>query len=313
MQETVTQDREKYLGGSDIPAVMGISPFVKRFDLLKYKAEIEKPSFQGNEYTEYGNEMEGKIRDYINEGCSYGQYEEDQIIVPHDGIDWRYHSDGYNEKTNTVLEIKTTSQIHDIADEYKVYLVQLLFGMLVHNAPSGMLAVYERPEDMNTDFDEDRLQIFDIYTSDYTLLMQEILASIDMFNEDLSYLKENKDAEECMLPTRAEIMDMSDTEWQIAGVSLKAMFLLEHEKDIMTAIKQLKDRLREKMERNAIYSVKFNNTTVSYVPAKEDTYKEEFDVESFSKDHPRLAKKYLVQKTVKGKASYVAIRHSKGE
>ena len=37
----VTLNRERGIGGSDVAAVMGISPFTTRFDLLKYKAGIK--------------------------------------------------------------------------------------------------------------------------------------------------------------------------------------------------------------------------------------------------------------------------------
>ena len=50
----VTIDRDKYIGGSDIPIIMGISPFKSRFDLLLEKAGYLENDFKGNEYTEYG-------------------------------------------------------------------------------------------------------------------------------------------------------------------------------------------------------------------------------------------------------------------
>ena len=59
----VTIDRFKWIGGSDIPAIMGISPFTTRFDLLLFKAELKENDFKGNEYTRYGQVMEPKIRD----------------------------------------------------------------------------------------------------------------------------------------------------------------------------------------------------------------------------------------------------------
>lgn len=40
MQETVKQDRDKYIGGSDIPVIMNLSPYKTRFDLLLEKATI---------------------------------------------------------------------------------------------------------------------------------------------------------------------------------------------------------------------------------------------------------------------------------
>ena len=66
MQKSVNEDRDKYIGGSDIPIIMGISPFKTRFDLLLEKAGLKENDFTGNEYTEYGNVMESKIRDYVN-------------------------------------------------------------------------------------------------------------------------------------------------------------------------------------------------------------------------------------------------------
>ena len=64
--QAVTVDREKYIGGSDIPIIMEISPFKTRFDLLLEKAQLKENTFLGNEYTEFGNELEAKIRNYIN-------------------------------------------------------------------------------------------------------------------------------------------------------------------------------------------------------------------------------------------------------
>ena len=66
MQESVKQDREKFIGGSDIPIIMELSPFKSRFDLLLEKAGYKKNDFDGNVFTEYGNKMESKIRDHIN-------------------------------------------------------------------------------------------------------------------------------------------------------------------------------------------------------------------------------------------------------
>ena len=127
MQETVKQDREKYIGGSDIPVIMNLSPFKSRFDLLLEKAGYKENDFEGNVYTEYGNTMESKIREAINsqikepftEGKHIREAEADEII----GV--RIHTDG--ENSDSILEIKTTSQIYPCVDDYKLYLVQLLF------------------------------------------------------------------------------------------------------------------------------------------------------------------------------------------
>ena len=66
MQDSVKQDRDKYIGGSDIPIIMRLSPYKSRYDLLLEKAGYKEDTFEGNIYTEYGNTMEPKIREYIN-------------------------------------------------------------------------------------------------------------------------------------------------------------------------------------------------------------------------------------------------------
>ena len=87
--QAVTVDREKYIGGSDIPIIMGISPFKTRFDLLLEKAGLKENDFTGNEYTEYGNKLEPKIRDFINENRE-DKFEEGKYIEN----DIRCHTDG---------------------------------------------------------------------------------------------------------------------------------------------------------------------------------------------------------------------------
>ena len=64
--QAVRENREKYIGGSDIPIIMGLSQFKSRFDLLLEKAELKENNFDGNEYTDYGNILEPKIREHIN-------------------------------------------------------------------------------------------------------------------------------------------------------------------------------------------------------------------------------------------------------
>ena len=57
--------------------------------------------------------------------------------------DIRIHTDG--EDKDCILEIKTTSQIHENVDDYKVYLVQLLFYMQNVNVEHGLLPAKSIP------------------------------------------------------------------------------------------------------------------------------------------------------------------------
>ena len=196
--QNVTIDRDKYIGGSDIPSIMGISPFKTRWQLLQEKAGLLENDFEGNIYTEYGNVMEEKIRNYINE-TEKVKFEEGKYI---DGY-IRCHTDGIN--SDTVLEIKTTSQVHNKVDDYKVYLVQLLFYMYHTKRKKGKLAVYARPTNFDETFNKDLVQVYDIKLSDYKELVNNINNSVEKFIEDLEKIKNNPFlTEEELLPVTVQ-------------------------------------------------------------------------------------------------------------
>ena len=301
--QNVTIDREKYIGGSDIPAIMGISPFKKRFDLLLEKAQLKDNDFNGNEYTEYGNELEPKIRDYVN-SFSKKEYLEDKVIKD----DLRYHSDGFNGEC--VLEIKTTSNIHDDVNDYKVYLVQLLFGMQMHNVKYGMLAVYQRPEDFNTEFDSDRLTTYQINIKDYKDLLEDINVAVDQFRKDLVKLKENPFlTEEDLQPN--EVIELSNKviafEQQLASYKL-----LEEQ------YKAVKEELYKAMQDYQIKKWTTNNgVQITRVDGSEDSTVtvQKFNEEKLKEDNLELYQKYVeeVQQTKKGRAGYLKITLPKGE
>lgn len=187
----VTIDREKWIGGSDIPAIMGISPFTPRFDLLLFKACLLKNDFKGNEYTQYGTLMEPKIRDYINKTFKK-RYIPSRHVFGKKG--YRCHTDG--EDKDSILEIKTTSKDCKTIRGYKIYLVQLLFYMYNIGKKKGKLVVYIRPKDFNENLDENRIKIFDIKLEDYTDLIEEIEEAIKKFKEDLKKVENNPLIEE---------------------------------------------------------------------------------------------------------------------
>lgn len=187
----VTIDRFKWIGGSDIPAIMGISPFTTRFDLLLFKAELKENDFKGNEYTRYGQVMEPKIRNYINK-----EYKLKYRPSKHEFIEKRYrcHTDG--EDKNSILEIKTTSKDCKTIRGYKIYLVQLLFYMYNIGKEEGKLVVYIRPEDFNEDLDTERIKIFNIRLEDYKDLVQEIEEEVIKFKKDIKRVLDNPLIEE---------------------------------------------------------------------------------------------------------------------
>lgn len=297
MEYDVTIDRDKYIGGSDIPAIMGISPFKTRWDLLQEKAGLKVDEFTGNKYTEYGNIMEPQIRAYINRKLKK-KFEPNQII----NGDIRCHTDGFNG--SCVLEIKTTSNIHDTVDEYKLYLVQLLKYMEENGVKKGKLAVYNRPEDFNPDFDADRLSVYDIDIKRYTNLLTEINDEITRFRADLERLKNNPLlSEQDFQPNELVAISQKVVEIERRMAELKA---LEAEQ------KKVKQTLYEAMTKHNVKTWETpNGIKIARVDAVEATVEivTEFDEETFKAENPALYNMYQhdVEKKKAGKSGYVKI------
>ena len=313
MQETVRIDRQHYIGGSDIPAIMNLSSFKTRYQLLREKAGLEVSDFEGNAYTEFGQEMEGKIRDYVNltTGAMFteGKHFEKIFIdgVEQDDIGIRCHTDGENDVA--ILEIKTTSQIYNDVSEYKNYLVQLLFYMHVAKRDKGVLAVYERPDDFSTEFDSTRLQIFDVRMETFDALKDLIVKEVEKFVIDRHKLIENPFlTEEELLPK-----DIS----KIADGLLILENRIKEFKAVEKEYEKQKESLLKAMQDAGIPSWRTTNgyliTAVEEVPSTTTT-EEVLDEESLKKNLPELFKSeaeggYMktVTKTKNGRKAYLKI------
>lgn len=293
--QDVTKDRDKYIGGSDIAAILNISKFKTRWQLLKEKAGVEESSFTGNAYTEYGNELEPKIREYVNEELDH-HFIEGKVIDDY----LRYHADGVDFNDKCVLEIKTTSDIHDDIWGYKHYLCQLLMGMWMYNYKRGILAVYHRPDDFNKNFDSDRLQIFTIRYEQFEEFWKEIFSEIKRFREDWLKLMENPFMTEEEFQPK-EIVEIAD----------KVLILesqIEIYKQIEKEYKDAKASLKAGMEK---YNIKMwttpSGTKITLVPDGEQTTEKKFNEKQFKEDNPELYERYCEDVTKKGKAGYVRI------
>ena len=311
MQDSVNKDREKYIGGSDIPIIMNLSPFKSRFDLLLEKAGYKKDEFEGNIYTEYGNTLEPIIRDFINSGIK-DPFTEGKHIREADAdeiIGTRIHTDGENK--DTILEIKTTGTATDNIEDYKLYLVQLVYYMYLTGKTYGLLAVYERPENLSTELDAKRLHLFNIARGEDFIesLIAEISEAIEHFIEDLAKVKENP------FITEAELLPV-----EIPDITNKILALesqLNYYKNVEATIKAEKERLRQAMIKAMIPSFTTpNGTKVTLVKDADDTLKEstELDIDLLKKDKPELFKPvaeggYMVTKQTiqKGKKGYILI------
>jgi hypothetical protein len=298
----VTIDRDKYIGGSDIPAILGISKFKTRWKLLLEKAGLEENTFKGSRITEYGHIIEPQVRNHLN--LTYNTN-----FVPNRVIngDIRYHSDGFDGKR--VLEVKSTVDIYSTADAYKVYLVQLLKGMEENGVDEGILAVYHRPDDFDPVFDASRLQVFGIVMDDYSNLLAYVNREIDKFRVDLERLKENPLlSEQDFLPSGSLV--------QLADKVAKFENQLASLKEIENQCKEAKKALYNEMLKRNVKSWSMPNgtklTRVDEVPASTKLVGE-LDVERFKRECPATFDRYcrLVEKKTSGKAGFVRITLAK--
>lgn len=302
--KNVLVDRIHRLGGSEIPSVMGISPFKTRWQLLQEKAGIIEPEVVDNKFVDYGMEMEKYIRDYVNYLDEYekDQFSEDSLVISDNIIDTSCNVDGRN--SDTILEIKTTSHIYDNVDDYKIYLVQLLYYMYNYKYKKGLLVIYRRPEDFSTDFDPEQLMLYNVNIGDYSNLIEEIKKAVSQFRVDLSKLKENPDLQESdFIPT--DIVNYVN-QIQVIEDRLKVYKQLEKEQE------ELKLKLYESMLEAGVKTwVTTNNlkiTLVNEVPSSVVT-EEKFDEETFKKENEEEYKKYLktVEKKKNGRKGYIKI------
>lgn len=136
--KNVTENREKYVGGSDLPALLNISDYKTQFELAKEKAGITKIESIGSEYTKYGHLMEPHIRGYINNKFGYN-------FAPATNIDnelgIRSNCDGLDPEAKTLLEVKTNKGDLEMED-LETYIVQIQLYLYQFNVESCILTQY---------------------------------------------------------------------------------------------------------------------------------------------------------------------------
>lgn len=177
----VEQDRHLYIGGSDLPYILG---YAEKFGetimgFAKQKLGIIPRTFKGNEYTRYGHVMEPMVRDYINNVFKYN-FKEDSKIDSSRG--YRGNCDGLDRKKSTLLEVKTFRGKLDI----KYYEPQCQFYMDIFDVDECLLVGYERPADFYSGVDyelENADHFFDYSFDSQNITVYKISRNKEMFEE----------------------------------------------------------------------------------------------------------------------------------
>lgn len=312
----VTIDRQKYIGGSDLPNILGLN-LVKYgksvFEFAKEKAGIIPTTFKGNEYTRYGQLMEPIIRDYINSkyGCNY---RESTVIDKERG--YRGNTDGIDENAEIpLIEIKTFG--NELDDEY--YDPQCQFYEETFKQPACRLVGYRRPVDFytgvdyelehddscfNLEFDENRIVEVIIYrNSDEWNSIEKVVLR---FKHSVEALKENPNMTEDefnQIFYGADVISVSNKVVELEEKVTNAK-LLEEE------LKRQKEKLYKLFDEKNIIS--FETDNVKFTKVAPTTYERvSIDTVNLQKDYKDIYDKYKIVKSV-NKKGYILITTKKG-
>ena len=310
----VTVDRHKYVGGSDLPSILGLNAKYGKnvFEFAKEKAGIVPSGFNGNQFTKYGQLMEPIIRDYINSvyGCNYI---EDTIIDTVRG--YRGNTDGIDRDAEIpLLEVKTFGEELDIP----FYEPQCQFYMETFNKRAVRLVGYKRPSDFytgidyelefddsyfNLEFDENNIVEHIIYRD--SNMWAKIEERIQAFKNAVGELKKRPEMSEDEFNSIFYGMDLVST--------VNAVTLLENQltslKQVEGEYKKAKEELYRIFEEKGIISFDTPKMKITKVdPTSYDTVS--IDTKKLKEENEEIYEKYKVVKTTNRKG-YILITTKK--
>lgn len=282
----VTEKRTQYVGGSDVPVILGLSKYKTQYELAREKAGIVQPEFISNPYIQFGNKMEPFIREYINTVNSLNFITE-TFVDKQNMI--RSNVDGIDLENKILLEIKT----HGANPAEKVYEAQMQLYFHQTGCSYGWLAMYHRPSDFDLEFDRENLVIKEIERD--TGYIEKILDAIETFWIRVEYLKEKPDM------TESEYYSIgNDVDKLVARVERFELEMIEFEKKtkvLKEQQKEYREQLYQKMEENDIKKIDTGDIVITRVLP---TTRLSVDSTRLKKEKPDIYDQYLKKANVKG-------------
>ena len=297
---TVTKDRDYWIGGSDIPAILEKSSFSSRYELIENKLFPQEDSTNANflqKYIDFGNHMEPIIREYINNelGTKYKptHKENSEFRI-------RGNVDGFDpDAPIPLLEIKTYGNTARM-EEYKL---QVQLYMYIFDVNQCLLVGYKREEetedfsfnDFKMEFDENN--ITQVIINRDNQLIEHILTEVDKFIEELDYCKsEVENGSE--MPSQMDLLMSSEASPLVDVLSEYGSITtaLEEMKELKKQEKQMRDELLELMQK---YDIKKIDNDDFVISVKEAYTRTGLDTSRFKKEQPELFKQYKKETVVK--------------
>ena len=306
----VTIDRQKYVGGSDLPSILGLNSKygTSVFEFAKQKAGVIPNTFHGNQFTKYGQVMEPIIRDYINSKYQV-HYLEDTTVDEARG--YRGNTDGIDRNADIpILEVKTFGEELDV--DY--YTPQCQFYMEAFDVDAVLLVGYKRPADFytgmdydlenddsyfNFEFDDTRLVEHTIYRDEK--LWARINERIIKFKEAVNELKANPNMSEDEFNSIFYGNDLIALTDKVAVLETT----LASYKNIEKEYKDVKEKLYNIFEEKGLISFDTGTMKITKVaPSSYDTVT--VDTVKLKDEEPKIFDKYKITKTT-NKKGYILI------
>lgn len=185
------KDRKNYLGASDTPAVMGVSPWKTRFQLWEEKLGLVENNFS-NFATERGKALEEPARQKYM--LVTGKVVEPKMVQHPNFAYMRANYDGINADNTHAVEIKCPGQVdHKLAAEGKIpekYYPQLQKQMLVAHLPQVDYFSYVSDDDYHlVTVARDEAYILKIYKEEHTFWVDHVEALVPPELTDKDYVE----------------------------------------------------------------------------------------------------------------------------
>lgn len=178
--------RKDKIGASDLPIILGISPYCTSYELWRKKLGFsqEEPETQA---MKRGKELESYVRDMVNVSTDY-HFEPE--ILAHPDIPWAIASlDGISKNKRVVLEIKCTSKKnHELiksGSSPDLFYPQIQWQLFVSGCDSALLVHYFPDEKVSATVKRNDVYIESLLTAakDFYRCMIEITPP-DMLEKD---------------------------------------------------------------------------------------------------------------------------------
>ncbi len=295
-------ERRQGIGGSDVAAALGVSPWKSQLELWGEKTGLVPDDFDGNEFTYWGEALEQILMDRFNAdhknlvmGGQKSRPHKDHpcLRANVDGIIYEHDGDALG-----IWEAKTAST--EFTEVPVHYQLQVQHYMYVYDLPFAIVSVLFH----GNLYKEFRIERDPKYA---VILVPQLLNFWQKVVDKLPVFKPTSMKDlgiKYVTDTEGEVCKIDETTWYAMTVQKIQRATLNSKNHKATAEK-LKVDLAQSMKQQGHKSLKLNGKAVATIVTVKDS--KAFDMVKFKKSEPKLHEAYLS----KQRKGYTSLRVSK--